>query len=333
MICIPPGTDFETITADSGIIVTIPKEPLLFVTKEELLAHTREHHPPICTKCGVRFGTSSNLKAHYETVHANPEDQPRFLCPQPECGKIFNRQHNLNVHIHCVHEKKARFFCTSDCIKNSKHTELNNWDGKNACGAAFKAKSSLDQHIRTHHLALPNRKATRKKAKANKAAPDPSMLTLLTGVGYEMERTVLCLVHDCEYRFFMDRDLRRHLRATHKWTDDQIEEKILEREALMGGQFWIGGLDDPMFDSTYTSIPQTPSAFHMDPALQSNGEVQKEMDPQLQLGLPDQPLEWSMIAAEEAEMDQAMGLDGFSNVDVLDGIVLDLLGPVAQFNR
>ncbi|KAF2786678.1 hypothetical protein K505DRAFT_289305 [Melanomma pulvis-pyrius CBS 109.77] len=329
MICILPGSEFETLQTETGDVVTIPKEPLSFTSKEELLVHSRERHPPICPQCGVMFGNSFNLKTHLETMHANPEDQPQYPCPKPNCEKVFNRHHNLNVHIRCVHEQKAQFFCTIGCLKNSKHPDLSNWDGSNACGAAFKAKSSLDQHIRTHHLELPNRKAMRKKAKASKAAPEPSMLTLLTGVGYEKGRNVLCLVHDCEYRFFMDRDLRRHLRATHKWTDEHIEEKILEREALAGGQFWIGGLEEPMFDSAETSIPQTPAPYYMDPALQQNPDAYKGIDPQLQLGSLDNPLDWSIFGgdAEEAEMDQAMGLGGFPSIDVHNGLVLDFLGP------
>lgn len=330
MTCIPPGTAYETIQTDTGATMNIPKEPLSFITKEELLAHSRDQHPPVCSLCGVTFGNTFNLKIHLESMHANPEDQPQYPCPKQGCEKVFNRQHNLNVHIRCVHEQKAQFFCTSECLKNSKHPDLSNWDGKNACGAAFKAKSSLDQHIRMHHLALPNRKAMRKKAKANKAAPEPSMLTLLTGVGYEKGRDVQCVVHDCEYRFYMDRDLRRHLRATHKWSEELIEEKILEREALAGGQFWIGGVEDPMFDS---SIPQTPAPYFMDQGMPLIGDGYKPIDPQLQLGPLDQPFDWTMFGQEEAEMDAAMGLDKFPAVDVHDGMILDFLGPVDQFNH
>jgi general transcription factor IIIA len=329
MTCIPPGTAYDTIQTETGALMNIPKEPLSFSTKEELLAHSRDQHPPICSLCGVTFGMAHNLKTHLETTHANPEDQPQYPCPKPGCEKVFNRQHNLNVHIRCVHEQKAQYFCTSECLKKSKHPDLSNWDGKNACGAAFKAKSSLDQHIRTHHLALPNRKAMRKKAKANKTAPEPSMLTLLTGIGYEKGRNVQCLVHDCQYRFYMDRDLRRHLRATHKWSEELIEEKILEREALAGGQFWIGGMHEPMFDS-----PQTPAPYSVDHAMQHIGEDYKLIDPQLQLGPLDRPFDWDMFGQEEVEMDAAMGLDGFPAVDVHDGdsMMLEFLSPVKQYN-
>ncbi|KAF2709472.1 hypothetical protein K504DRAFT_467436 [Pleomassaria siparia CBS 279.74] len=339
MICIPPGTDYEVIRAENGVMVSIPREPLSFATREELQTHSREHHPPTCSRCGVKFANGQNLKSHFESVHAHPEEQPRFPCPQPDCNKVFNRQHNLTVHIQCVHEQKARFFCTSDCLQDSKHPDLANWDGENACGAAFKAKSSLDQHIRTHHLELPNRKATRNKAKASKAAPKPSMLTLLTGIGYEKDRPVLCLVHDCEHRFFMDRDLRRHLRATHKWTDELIEEKILEREAIAGGQFWIGGFKDPVFDSVESSIPQTPVPYHVDGAMPMqqtwNGDVQKAIDPQLQTGAFSlDNFDWSMpmFGAVEADLDREMRLDGFANVDVHDDSMLEFLAPVEQYN-
>src|SRR5207248_2756885 len=100
------------------------------------------------------------------------------------CESAFNRKSNLNVHIQSVHEQQFRFHCTTDAMAQSKHPDLKGWNGGNACGASFKAKSSLEQHVRTYHLGLQNRKATRKMAKSRRK-PQASALSLLTGVGYD----------------------------------------------------------------------------------------------------------------------------------------------------
>ncbi|CAO2657449.1 Nn.00g035750.m01.CDS01 [Neocucurbitaria sp. VM-36] len=335
MLCTSPGADLETIQTESGETITIPIQPLSFASNEELLAHTEECHPAICSECGQKFKNASTLKTHVDNVHADPAEQPQFPCPKPDCDSVFNRKHNLTVHIQTVHDKQFKFFCTSDALQNSKHEDLKNWNGENACGAPFKAKSSLDQHVRTHHLGLGNRKQLRKAAKSKKK-PDPSMLTLLTGVGYEKGREVLCLVKTCEYRFYMDRDLRRHLRAAHNIPEDEVEEMIQERDAMTGGQFWIGGLDESMnmFESTEPSMPQTPAPFFTDDGvpLMSNVDGQpKSIHPHF--GFFDQQFDHLSLLNEEAEMDMAMGLANLAPAsNVQEGLQWEMLAPVEQYN-
>lgn len=324
MICILPGTESDVIHTETGEAVTVPKQPLSFASADELAEHTLESHPPVCSECGQTFKNSCTLKSHFDTVHADPAEQPRFPCPKPGCDNVFTRKHNLTVHIQAVHDKMMKYFCTSDSQRASKHADLVGWDGSNACGAAFKVKSSLDQHIRTHHLGLKNRKETRKAAKSKKNT-NPSMLTLLTGVGYEKGRDVPCLVAPCEYRFYMDRDLRRHLRAAHALSDDDIDERIRDRNALTGGQFWIGGLDEPMFESVDPSMPQTPTPYFTEGGVPVDGQ-HKAIDPQL--GFFDQ-----LYISEDVEMDRAMGLQGLEPaIDVQDGLGVDMLYPVEQYN-
>jgi general transcription factor IIIA len=306
-----------------------------FATKEELDAHTVECHPPVCTECGQQFKNASTLKTHFDNVHAEPGDQPQYPCPRLGCESVFNRKHNLTVHIQTVHDKQFKYICTSDALQNSRQPDLKAWNGENACGASFKAKSSLDQHVRTHHLGLGNRKELRKVAKSKKK-PDPSMLTMLTGVGYEQGREVACLVKTCEYRFYMDRDLRRHLRAEHNMSEDEIEEMIQERDALTGGQFWIGGFDDSlnMFDSVTPSMPDTPNSYFMDgamPMLPYPDHQPKNLDPHN--GFFDQQFDHLSLVNEDAEMDMAMGLGELAPAtDAQEGLLWDTLALVEQFN-
>ncbi|KAL6703772.1 hypothetical protein ACN47E_009071 [Coniothyrium glycines] len=317
-------------------------DPLAFETVEELEAHVAEFHPPMCDLCGQRFKSPGTLKSHLDTVHVDRADQPQYPCPHPDCDSIFNRKHNLTVHVQSVHEKQCKFFCTADALQHSKHEDLKNWSGANACGAAFKAKSSLDQHVRTHHLGLGTRKQLRKAAKSRKKIDSPSMLTLLTGVGYEQGRQVSCLLPDCAFRFFMDRDLRRHMRAAHNLSNDEIEEKILERDALTGGQFWIGGVDNDddddlsnMLDSQTPSMPQTPYYVDNGTPLPPNAAapLTAAKGAQPHFNPFDQTFDHLSLLTEEAEMDAAMGLGSLAPAtDAHEGLLWDALAPVEQYN-
>lgn len=336
MICAQPGNESELIVSETGDMVEVPTVPLAFATHEDLKTHVAQCHPPVCSECGQHFKSESTLRSHFDTLHADPAHQPRFACPKPDCESVFNRKHNLMIHIQTVHEKRARFSCTPDAQRASKHDDLRNWDGQNACGAAFKAKSSLDQHIRTHHLGLGNRKQLRKAAKSKKK-PEASMLSMLTGIGYEKTREVPCVVKTCEYRFYMDRDLRRHLRAAHNMSEDEAEEAITERDALTGGQFWIGGLDDPMgmLDSVEPSMPQTPAPYFVDGGMTfpQNMEGQgKGVDPRFNMF--DQQFDGLSLLKEDQEMDLAMGLDDLAPAtDIQEGLQWDMgLAPVGQYN-
>lgn len=328
MLCAPVGNEAEVKTESAGA-TSLPS----FATKEELDAHTAECHPPTCTECGQKFRNASTLKSHIETIHGDPQAQPQYQCPRLGCESVFNRKHNLTVHIHSVHDKQFKFSCTSDAVKDSKHAELRNWNGEDACGALFKAKSSLDQHIRTHHLNLGTRKQLRKAAKSKKKA-DASMLTMLTGVGYEQGREVPCLVKTCEYRFYMDRDLRRHMRAEHSMPEEEIEEMIQERDAITGGQFWISPFDDSLsiFDSATPSMPQTPGPYFTD----GSASMQPYSDPKGMdngNGYFNQQFDQMSLLNEYAEMDMQMGLGDLPPaMDAQEGLQWDMLAPVEQYN-
>lgn len=160
------------------------------------------------------------------------------------------------------------------------------------------------------------------------------MLTMLTGVGYEEGREVPCLIKTCEYRFYLDRDLRRHMRAEHSTPDEEIEEMIQERDAISGGQFWIGGFDESMtmFDSATPSLPQTPGPYFTEGAM----PMQPYSDPKGMdngTGLFHQQFDPISLLNEEAEMDMQMGLGDLpAAMDAQEGLQWDMLAPVEQYN-
>lgn len=333
MLCITSSTEAELMETDFGT-TTIPKNPLSFTTAEDLHAHSLECHPPICPSCGQKFKNDANLKSHTETVHS--DTTPRYPCPNPYCSAFFTRKHNLTVHIQTVHEQQFKYHCTPTAVQSSKHADLAAWPGTNACGHSFKAKSSLDNHIRTHHLGQLNRKERRLAAKSRKKE-DPDMLTLLTGVGYEQARDIPCTMQDCAFRFHRDVDVRRHLRAAHALSDDEASAALLERDAAAGGQFWIGGvapgsdIDTALFDSATPSMPCTPLPYFTGAAGGAAGEG--ECAKANANAFFDSRFEQLSLFGEEADMDAVMGLGGLAPaVDAAEGLQWDLLAPVEEYN-
>jgi general transcription factor IIIA len=327
MSCPAPGSEFEMIETLNGV-VAVAKEPLAFPTHEDLVAHNRHVHPPICPECQLKCKSQATLKEHFEALHGDPTTRPKFPCPRPGCDRVFNKANNLKVHIASVHEQQKNFSCDAALFANSNKPELKAWDGHDACFAVFGSKAAAEQHVRTHHLNHKNRKESRKEAKSRKK-PDPSAIRLLTGVGFDGGRTVPCLITHCEHRFFMDRDLRRHLSSTHKMSDVEIEEKIIERDALQGGPFWIGGMDGAelaMLESTEPSVPQTPDLFadeeekpSMRSFMRKDDQDFKPIDPML-LGDPLDPFSLSLYDADEAAMDKEMGLGALETYDIQHGL-------------
>lgn len=334
--CPTPGTELETHDTERGP-VTIAKVPLAFATYQELSAHNKEHHHPTCTICKRKFSSQGNLKVHIDYVHGDPEKLPKFHCTEPHCDRVFIRESSLRSHVKEFHRKGPRYHCQPGALADSTKPDLQAWDGHDACGMDFSTKSGLEGHVRNQHINGENRKKAREaRRKANpkpsKAKPQPSLLRSLTGSGFDGGREITCLENNCDARFFLDRDLRRHLKAVHKLEPTEIEEKILERNALEGGQFWVDH-SEPMFDSADTSMPQTPDPFlPSDPLFQGpNGTYHDPSN--LSLGHPyykpshlslETPLDQlTLVAAdddEEAALDEQMGLQHLQEWNVLHGL-------------
>ncbi|KAF2659227.1 hypothetical protein K491DRAFT_766147 [Lophiostoma macrostomum CBS 122681] len=328
--CPVPGTEVEVIEMETGETQEIPREPLPFANYPALTTHMRECHPPTCKDCGRKFKSDGNLKEHMKFVHGPEEDRPKFPCPHDGCGKVFVTAHNRKTHVESVHEKRKKFYCDKSFFVDSKKSELADWDGKNACRALYASKAAVEQHVRTQHLNLKNRKETRKEKKS-KAMPAPPILALLTGEGDKGSRDITCLISGCDRRYFLDRDLRRHLRSKEHGLDAvTIDEMILERNARQGGNFWVGGADQLMPESTEPSVPQTPQLLQdlnaMNNAMPYTDEDFKPLDSHLSLGEPADFQKLSLHQQEDddenefAKMDADMGLANLEPVDASYGL-------------
>ncbi|KAF2110051.1 hypothetical protein BDV96DRAFT_584232 [Lophiotrema nucula] len=334
-ICPAPGTMADTIETEAGT-ATVPQKPLSFSNYEELLAHTKAVHPPKCEQCGQTFKAKQTLKTHLEIVHGQAENVPQFPCTEPGCDKVFNRKSNRTAHVNQVHAETPQFICGAFDFSKSKQEELKDWDGHNACGNPFRARSTLEQHIRTQHLGFASRKTMRQEKKKTKTKkrgpPEASTLELLTGFGYEKGRKIECVVHGCDYRFTRDYDHISHLTDFHKLAEEEIEymlEERREKQALEGGQFWVGGLDDSADMSTLqsiqSSVPQTPMTFpspsyDQEPLFTSNGGSGTMFDPKFP-SLGETILD--PVMEEEDEMDALMGLSNVPLANIHNGLQPD----------
>lgn len=183
-----------------------------------------------------------------EIQHGNIESRRNFICDHPGCSRGFTKKGNLVVHQRSVHAKQKQFICGETDIKSSKRVP--EWDGRGACGRAFSAKANLEEHIRTQHLHLPGYVRPAKKTKQEEddaitEFPPEShneVLARLTGVGYGHGRDITCIDGTCLHRFVKPFDLEVHLEIVHGYTKTEAIEATVEREALSGGQFWLGGV-------------------------------------------------------------------------------------------
>jgi hypothetical protein len=111
---------------------------VLLASKSELLAHARSAHrgdsarsdllwrcyAPGCHKTYTRKG---NLQAHVQQQH----ERVQFECEFAACGKVYYRRAHLKRHVQAVHLK-----VTHPCA---------------FCGAIFRYKHVLDEHVRATH--------------------------------------------------------------------------------------------------------------------------------------------------------------------------------------
>jgi uncharacterized Zn-finger protein len=102
-----------------------------FATKYDLKKHTRTHtkeKPYVCKICSRAFAVIGTLRCH-ERTHTG--ERP-FKCKYPDCDKTYRQWLGLEHHVNTVHIGKRDHLCDK-------------------CGMGFPAKSSLNNHVRTHN--------------------------------------------------------------------------------------------------------------------------------------------------------------------------------------
>ncbi|TKA32378.1 hypothetical protein B0A50_01484 [Salinomyces thailandicus] len=236
-----------------------------FQTYAELQTHIRIVHPPTCSQCGQPCETNRALKAHIDIEHSTlDERQQNFRCTWPGCDRGFTKSGNLKVHLQNFHAKARKFVCGEFALPDNPKVE--GWNGI-GCGNAFGTKANLEEHVRTQHLGMPAkvRPCRRRKAESASETPSttmdvdelatpsspsakaesrPAVLSMLTGIGYADRRPLECLIHGCPNRFGKEYELATHLELTHGWQVDDVNDRLAEKRALEGGEFWVGGVEE-----------------------------------------------------------------------------------------
>lgn len=211
------------------------RQDVSFPTYASLQSHIRIVHPPSCPECPLVCSTARGLRRHLEIAHGNVtlEERKIFPCNIPGCGRSFTKQGNLTVHVRTFHEGEKRFACGETDL--SKSNKLEGWDGV-GCGKRYGNKLTLEDHIRTAHLGLPNARK-RRQAKTNKKPAQNSVSTLsaLTGQGYAEEtgRQIACFYPEsCPHRFHRNYDLWVHMTTKHNCTEDEVQNLFMQRALL-----------------------------------------------------------------------------------------------------
>jgi len=229
---------------------------MIFPSHAALQAHMTNEHPPTCTVCGLKCTSQSALKSHTEVIHGelSIDERRTHICPEPDCGLGFTKKGNLNAHIQISHAGK-RFICGA--VDPRALNNVGVWDGSDACGEPSTSKRNLERHIRGVHLGLEfsgkaKTKGTRREAEGPSRKNEVSVLTRLTGSGYDTEsgRHITCLIEGCDHHFTRDYDLEIHLQSRHGATDNAIRGMLAKR--------------DSHSQSTMKRLPQAPAAQGFD---------------------------------------------------------------------
>lgn len=245
-----------------------------FASHGELQEHMKQVHPPVCLRCDYVARSAAELERHVEMKHTGQDVDARkvFSCEYVGCDKTFTRKSNLQSHVKSAHEKRKPFVCGDCDLSASKG--LHKWDSASACGQSFAHKHSLEDHVRRKHVGKSPEKAQAKPRK--RATRTSNAASLLTGNQLPAESFVTCALETCGQGLADIEELRMHLSFVHMLTDFEVEEAMVEQEALSGGKFWLGGTDDEFDDmvvhsQTSSMVPAEPhqSGF-IDPMLTRN---------------------------------------------------------------
>lgn len=209
-----------------------------FATYTDLQIHIAHVHPPQCSQCSQICVSNQALNEHIEIYHSGLtlDSRRTVICEEPGCGRRFTKVANLRVHVRSAHQNEKLFVCGEYDLSQSRDLEC--WNGQDACAQKFAHKASLESHVRKRHLGL----VSAKKENERKSG---ATLENLTGLSIQpSHEKTKCLAPHCDNVFASKDDAANHASASHGMTEHEIFEALAEREALFGGRFWLGGLNE-----------------------------------------------------------------------------------------
>ncbi|KAI4203659.1 MAG: hypothetical protein LQ350_001660 [Teloschistes chrysophthalmus] len=218
-------------TKDSSSQANAEEETGGFTTYADLQDHIKVNHPPRCSMCDLVCKSQRDLTSHIQANHGtlDVDDAKAIVCPEPDCGRAFTKKWNLKVHIQSTHNAE-KFVCGD--VDLASLTRVEGWDGLDACGQPLSTKGALVNHIRRVHMGMGQvRSATKKKPRSDLMRRN---LMKLTGMGYEDERYIACVIPSCEVRFKRVYDLRIHLVSHHQLSEEDAEEAVVISEEKSG---------------------------------------------------------------------------------------------------
>merc|ERR1712130_1059924 len=155
-----------------------------------------------CTEasCCKVFGTTSNMRRHYKSVHLL---EKRFKCMT--CGETFTRGSSLKMHVDQVHLSK-RNLCAD-------------------CGATFGTAQNLKRHIGTEHSSVTPQYPC-SLCSATYASNAKLLLHMMDHTG-EPSRTFECPYESCSAKFKAQHMVNKHIRTAKKHSGDRLASESL----------------------------------------------------------------------------------------------------------
>jgi uncharacterized C2H2 Zn-finger protein len=250
-----------------------------FATGQRRREHQKTHEKSLqyaCTgyddACGQVFRKKKTLAAHVLKVHLGLKPFPcTHIDPDTAepCTAAYDVEGKLREHVDRVHSG-PRFFCTLCTTTASQQSSTLLLPATPPL--AFTTLSALSSHKRTHHACPTSRpprtsssnnssskpaqfppRAPRRRRPANQHTARMQAITNMSAADLLLANTadavvelpvIECVRPGCPRRFLDLSMLEDHCLSAHEGMPPaDVHEALREREALQGGDFWIGGLE------------------------------------------------------------------------------------------
>jgi general transcription factor IIIA len=211
-----------------------------FFTWSALQAHIKSSHDKIpCSLCGKPCSGPAAVAQHMRAHNPSPQV---WECRVETCmeSPIFETKAELAAHYQYVHafvpsKLRGALVEEGDENREHEHQKQDEADHQEISSKSLKEKGKENRKRKPAKKTVEHSRVAgdlseeseTSSAKRRKLTESSSVISLISGSGYEKTRKIVCTVTGCEYKFARNYDLERHLKSFHveKNTSDEAEER------------------------------------------------------------------------------------------------------------